>query len=228
VRVGQWHFRREDSGGFTDLDPSFHDLVAYRATADRALARFAKGDSFVAEGYVRTFEVERDGEVVEREEFVAKEIGHDLARTNSEVDRTRRSNEGAARNAPAAAQGPGRILRRPRGVFPSYDNNLIHQHPPLLPVSTFSVGTATSLMRATDFATGYQHQERGWIAIARRARLLGPASRPAEAAEEVLVVWRNAHLRSVFGGDPCSTFADNGYTRGHPAPRSSLVVTADR
>jgi single-strand DNA-binding protein len=90
VRVGQPHFRRE-GGGFTPLEPSFHDLVAYRATADRAITRVAKGDSFVAEGYVRSFQVERDGEVIEREEFVAKKIGHDLARTNYEVDRTRRA-----------------------------------------------------------------------------------------------------------------------------------------
>jgi single-strand DNA-binding protein len=104
VRVGQPHFRREEGGGFTELDPSFHDLVTYRATADRALDRFAKGDSFVAEGYVHTFQVERDGEVVEREEFVAKKIGHDLARTNYEVDRTRRA-PAAEREAPAAGKG---------------------------------------------------------------------------------------------------------------------------
>ncbi|MCY7299371.1 MAG: single-stranded DNA-binding protein, partial [Ilumatobacteraceae bacterium] len=91
VRVGQPHFRREDSGSFTVLEPTFHDLVAYRATADRALTRFAKGDSFVAEGYTRTFHVTRDGERVEREEFVAKKIGHDLARTNYEVDRAHRA-----------------------------------------------------------------------------------------------------------------------------------------
>ncbi len=103
VRVGQPHFRRDDGGGFTELEPTFHDLVAYRATAERALARFAKGDSFVAEGYVRTFQVERDGEVVEREEFVAKKIGHDLARTNYDVDRERRSPATAERDAPAAA-----------------------------------------------------------------------------------------------------------------------------
>ncbi|MFE5671705.1 single-stranded DNA-binding protein [Agromyces sp. NPDC056523] len=90
VRIGQPHFRREDDGTFSELEPSFHDLVTYRATAERALARFAKGDSFVAEGYVRTFEVERDGAIVEREEFVAKKIGHDLARTNYDVDRSRR------------------------------------------------------------------------------------------------------------------------------------------
>jgi single-strand DNA-binding protein len=102
VRVGQPHFRREDGGDFTELGPSFHDLVTYRATADRALTRFAKGDSFVAEGYVRTFQIERDGEIVEREEFVAKKIGHDLARTNYEVDRTRRATAAAERDAPAA------------------------------------------------------------------------------------------------------------------------------
>ena len=90
VRVGQPHFRREDDGSFSELEPTFHDLVTYRATADRAFERFAKGDSFVAEGYVRTFPVERDGEIVEREEFVAKKIGHDLARTNYDVDRSRR------------------------------------------------------------------------------------------------------------------------------------------
>jgi len=104
VRVGQPHFRREDNGSFTVLEPSFHDLVAYRATADRALTRFAKGDSFVAEGYVRNFEFERDGEIIPREEFVAKKIGHDLARTNYDVDRARRSVPGAERDASAAQQ----------------------------------------------------------------------------------------------------------------------------
>lgn len=100
VRVGQPHFHREEGGGFTELEPTFHDLVAYRATAERALKRFAKGDSFVAEGYVRTFEVERDGAIIEREEFVAKKIGHDLARTNYAVDRARRSAAGTDQQAP--------------------------------------------------------------------------------------------------------------------------------
>ena len=90
ARVGQPHFRHEYGGSFTALEPTFHDLVAYRATAERALTRFAKGDSFVAEGYVRTFQVERDGEAIQREEFVAKKIGHDLARTSYQVDRTHR------------------------------------------------------------------------------------------------------------------------------------------
>jgi single-strand DNA-binding protein len=106
VRVGQPHFRREGDG-FTPLEPSFHDLVAYRATGERALTRFAKGDSFVAEGYVRSFQVEREGEVIEREEFVAKKIGHDLARTNYEVDRARHSATAEVLNAPVAPRGMG-------------------------------------------------------------------------------------------------------------------------
>ena len=98
VRVGQSHFLREDSGNFTALEPTFHDLVAYRATADRALTRFAKGDSFIAEGYVHTFQIEHDGEAIQREEFVAKKIGHDLARTNYQVDRSHRTDADTARD----------------------------------------------------------------------------------------------------------------------------------
>ncbi|TFD11915.1 single-stranded DNA-binding protein [Cryobacterium sp. TMT1-2-2] len=93
VRIGQPHFRHEYSGSFTALEPTFHDLVAYRATAERALTRFAKGDSFVAEGYVRTFQIERDGETIQREEFVAKKIGH--------VTRTNRSAQGSEQDAAA-------------------------------------------------------------------------------------------------------------------------------
>ena len=114
VRVGQPHFHRKEGGGFTELEPTFHDLVAYRATAERALKRFAKGDSFVAEGYVRTFEVERDGAVMEREEFVAKKIGHDLARTNYAVDRARRSAAGADQQAPGVNNVFSRMIGSPR------------------------------------------------------------------------------------------------------------------
>jgi single-strand DNA-binding protein len=99
ARVGQPEFRREDDGSFTALEPTFNDLVAYRATAKRALARFGKGDSFVAEGYIRTFQTERDGELIEREEFVAKKIGHDVVRTDYDVDRTRRQRQIAEKEA---------------------------------------------------------------------------------------------------------------------------------
>lgn len=103
ARVGQEHYRKEPDGSFTELETTFHDLVAYRATAERAHERFAKGDSFVAEGYTHPFEYERDGQTVQGEEFVAKKIGHDLARTSYDVDRSPRSTRTAEREAPAPA-----------------------------------------------------------------------------------------------------------------------------
>ncbi|MBT2498528.1 single-stranded DNA-binding protein [Agromyces sp. ISL-38] len=106
ARIGQPQFRREDDGTFTELSPTFHDLVAYRATADRAMARFAKGDQFIAEGYIHTYQVERDGNIIEREEFVAKKIGHDLARTDYDVDRTRRQAAAARRENAAVGREP--------------------------------------------------------------------------------------------------------------------------
>ncbi|WP_233492065.1 hypothetical protein [Auritidibacter sp. NML100628] len=45
--------------------------------------------------------IDRDGQDVEAEEFVAKKIGQDLARTTYDVDRTRRTEETAARETPA-------------------------------------------------------------------------------------------------------------------------------
>lgn len=115
ARIGQPHFRRNDDGTFTELDATFHDLVAYRATAERAMARFAKGDSFVAEGYTHTYPIERDGQPVEAEEFVAKKIGHDLARTNYEVDRSRRSAQAPEQDTVAAQRAvdvPTAAVRR--------------------------------------------------------------------------------------------------------------------
>ena len=50
ARVGVEHARKEPDGSFTQLDPTFHDLVLYRTSAEHAYARFRKGDSFVAAG----------------------------------------------------------------------------------------------------------------------------------------------------------------------------------
>lgn len=99
VKIGQEHYRKESDGSFTQTDTTFHDLVAFKKTAERAHARFAKGDTFVAEGYTRQYDrTAPNGETVKAEEFVAKKLGHDLARTSYEVDRTRRQ--------PAATQEP--------------------------------------------------------------------------------------------------------------------------
>lgn len=118
ARIGQEHFRREGDGTFTRLEPTFHDLVAFRATAERAHERFTKGDNFVAEGYIHPYKTERDGQSTDVEEFVAKKIGHDLARTTYEVDRTRRTQaiveQDTPTRAPADRPAPEHVsARRP-------------------------------------------------------------------------------------------------------------------
>lgn len=121
ARVGQEHYRREPDGSFTELETTFHDLVAYRATAERAHDRFAKGDSFVAEGYTHPFEYERDGQTVQGEEFVAKKIGHDTARTSYDVDRSPRASRTPAEQetpAPAASRASA-SHEEPRRPSPS-------------------------------------------------------------------------------------------------------------
>lgn len=87
VRVGCEHFRREVDGDITKLEPTFHDLVAFDKTALKAYEQLHKGDTFVASGYTHEYEVDRDGRSVIREEFVARRLGHDMARTVYDVRR---------------------------------------------------------------------------------------------------------------------------------------------
>jgi single-strand DNA-binding protein len=87
VRVGVEQWRREVDGSFTKLEPTFHDMVAFESTARETYARFRKGDSFVASGYVHEYQIERTGEI--KEEFVARKIGHNVNRTACEVQRRR-------------------------------------------------------------------------------------------------------------------------------------------
>ena len=113
ARVGVEHYRRETDNTFTKLDSTFHDLVAYAKTAERAYDRFRVGDNILASGYVTEYEVERHGDVVTREEFVARRIGHDLARTRYTVERAPHSqldapsaDLGTAPDVPAQASKP--------------------------------------------------------------------------------------------------------------------------
>lgn len=99
VRVGVEQCRKEVDGSFTKLDPTFHDMVAFESTARETYARFRKGDSFVANGYVHEYEVERTGEI--KQEFVACKIGHNVNKTAYEVQR-----RGPARATTAPAQDP--------------------------------------------------------------------------------------------------------------------------
>lgn len=94
ARVGREHYVRHDDGSFTQDDTSFHDLVMYRRSAERAYEQFAKADSFIAEGYIHAYSYEKDGQTITGEEFVAKRLGHDVARTIYTVDRTRRQAAG--------------------------------------------------------------------------------------------------------------------------------------
>lgn len=98
ARIGVEQFRKEPDGSFAELDPIHCDLVVYDTAAERAFERFRVGDSFVAAGYINDYEVDRDGQKVPRQEFVARRIGHDLARTRYEVLRR----NAAAEPAPPA------------------------------------------------------------------------------------------------------------------------------
>jgi len=88
LRVGVEHWRKEVDGSFTPLEPTFHDMVSFEATARETYARFRPGDSFIASGYVHEFET-RTGEI--REEFVARKIGHNANRTDYAVMRPKQS-----------------------------------------------------------------------------------------------------------------------------------------
>jgi single-strand DNA-binding protein len=95
ARVGQEQFRRLDDGNFEKTGVEYTDMVQYRTAAERAYEQFRRGDSFVAEGYTHDYEqTQPDGTVELREEFVAKKLGHDAARTTYAVDRAPRRDQG--------------------------------------------------------------------------------------------------------------------------------------
>ena len=82
-------------------------MVAFESTARETYARFRKGDSFVASGYVHEYEVDgREGSVI-KEEFVARKIGHNVNKTDYVVQRGRHAAEPVADSrAPAARRRP--------------------------------------------------------------------------------------------------------------------------
>ncbi|GAB3924369.1 hypothetical protein GCM10011575_03340 [Microlunatus endophyticus] len=98
ARIGQNHYHREEDGTFTELEPSFHDLVQFGKGAELSADRFIKGDKFIAQGYVQDYRHVVDGQERTDEQFVAKRLGHDPNLTTYTVDRRPR----AEREAPAA------------------------------------------------------------------------------------------------------------------------------
>ncbi|WP_118395442.1 single-stranded DNA-binding protein [Aeromicrobium sp. A1-2] len=112
VGIEQWH--KEYDGAFAKLDPQFCDMVLFKPSAERAYARFRVGDQFVASGYVHEYEFDRDGTTIQHEEFVARRIGHDAARTRYDVDRPTPAVEREARLE--SGREPGRPVAPPAPV----------------------------------------------------------------------------------------------------------------
>ena len=108
ARIGQEQFRHLEDGSFEKVGVEYTDLVQFHKAAERAYEQFRRGDSFVAEGYTREYdEPQPDGTVEHREQFVAKKLGHDTARTTYTVDRSRprgrTADQAAVRDAGATA-----------------------------------------------------------------------------------------------------------------------------
>jgi single-strand DNA-binding protein len=95
ARIGIEHSQQQPDGSFAKLEPTFHDMSAFRRAAEEGVTRFHKGDKFIATGGVHEYSYEKDGRTVEAEEFIVSRFGYDLARTRYEVDRTMHP-EGAA------------------------------------------------------------------------------------------------------------------------------------
>ncbi len=62
MKIGLEHYRREDDNSFTKLETTFHDLIAFKAAAEYGHQKLAKGDNFIADGRVRKYSYERDGQ----------------------------------------------------------------------------------------------------------------------------------------------------------------------
>ena len=88
-RARQEHYTRNLDGTFTQEPTTYDDVVLFRRSAEKAAVQFKKGDRFVAEGYLHEYpSTTPDGLAIQKEEFVARRIGYDLAYTTYDVDRT--------------------------------------------------------------------------------------------------------------------------------------------
>lgn len=109
AQFGQKDFRLEEDGTWTKTGTEYHHLVIFGKAATHAYKKFKRGDDFIAEGYKRDVQYVKDGVNIEDEEFVARRIGHDSARTRYEVERTPRraaEHEPVTRESTAFGQAP--------------------------------------------------------------------------------------------------------------------------
>ena len=78
ARAGQRQARRELDGSVTKLPTEYMPIAALGDVAQEAAALLAKGDSFTAEGRLRTVKYEKNGKTIEGEEFEVWKIGRRL------------------------------------------------------------------------------------------------------------------------------------------------------
>lgn len=88
-KAGQDHYL---PGTFEKTHTTFHDVVAFKGAAVHGAEKLAKHDRFLAHGYLDTYADKETGE--DKVRFVATRLGHDLARTDYEVDRAPRRDIG--------------------------------------------------------------------------------------------------------------------------------------
>lgn len=96
ARVGINHYQRNADGTFTELDPTFHDLIQFGKGAELSADRFRKGDNFLAQGYVRDYTHTVNGEQITDQQFVTNRLAHDPNTTTYQVDRRPRTQREAA------------------------------------------------------------------------------------------------------------------------------------
>lgn len=102
ARIGINHYRHEDDGAFTELEPTFHDLIQFGRGAELSAERFRKGDKFLAQGQVRDYTRVIDGEQCTDQQFVTNRLAHDPNTTTYHVERRTHSD----RETPAAERDP--------------------------------------------------------------------------------------------------------------------------
>ena len=115
---GSRRSRFEEDGTFTDLDPTFTDLVMFRKSAERAHEQFRKGDNFIAEGDSKTYTKTVKGQPQEGDQFVASRIGHDNNITRYTVDRSGPDRETPQQEAPAREQARRALAEREAELDP--------------------------------------------------------------------------------------------------------------
>lgn len=116
ARIGINHYQRNSDGSFTELEPSFHDLIQFGKGAELSTERFRKGDNFLAQGYVRDYTHVVDGEERAEQQFVTNRLAHDPNTTTYEVQRRTRGGEAetpAAERDSATRDAPRPVADRP-------------------------------------------------------------------------------------------------------------------